>query len=187
MREAAALFGACTTDFVDGAIMGSVDAGGVNSPIILSGPASADAERALEQLGFNVRALPNSKAGDACGLKLLRSLLTKGMEALAIECFATAEKMGLSNEVRENLLDVNARPFPDLMDAMVRTHVVHAPRRQYEVAAAIDQAQAFGLKAPVSEAVLEVYRKNAVRIEAERPGVPATVQEALKWLSKGMD
>ena len=33
----------------------------------------------------------DGKAGDGAALKLLRTLLTKGVEALAVECFVAAE------------------------------------------------------------------------------------------------
>lgn len=187
MRDCAAAFDATRAAFVDGAIMGSVALAGAGAPIVLSGPEAGRAARALGALGFDAEALPDSRAGDAGGLKLLRTLLTKGIEALAVECFAAARRMGLEEEIRASLSDIGARPFPELLEAMVRTHVVHAPRRRHEVEAALGQARSLGLKAPVTEAVLGAYRETARRIEAERPGVPADLDQAVSWLSKGLE
>ncbi|MGR3272687.1 NAD(P)-dependent oxidoreductase [Thalassococcus profundi] len=183
MRDCAALFDTRPSDFVDGAIMGSVDLSGSGAPVLLSGPAADRACAALSTLGFSAKALPASQAGDACGVKLLRTLMTKGIEALAVECFAAARGMGLEEELRANLSDIGARPFPSLLDAMVRTHMIHAPRRQHEVEAAIGQARSLGLKTPVTDAVLVAYRQTARRIDSERPPAPGSVAEAVSWLA----
>ncbi|MBU2890826.1 hypothetical protein KO492_14080 [Celeribacter halophilus] len=184
MQDCAAEFGNQSARFVDAAIVGSVDLSGAKAPILLSGPNADQAEAALRALGFDAKALPDSKAGDACGVKLLRTLMTKGIEALAIECFSAAAKMGLSKEICENLSDIGVRPFPELLDAMVRSHVIHAPRRKLEMEAAIDQAQSLGLQVPVNQSVLEVYKATSARIEAEHPNVPMSIGQALNWLSK---
>lgn len=184
MRDCAELFNDAQSHFIDGAIMGSVDLSGANSPIILSGPCANDTARILNNLGFSATPLPNSSAGDAGGLKLLRTLMTKGIEALAIECFATARAMNLEAEIRHNLSDIGTSPFPDLLDAMVRSHVIHAPRRQHEVEAALEQAHAMGLSAPLTQAVLEKYTKTANRIANEQPKTPMDIDQAVAWLSE---
>ena len=186
MRECDAILEGTEIAFVDGAIMGSVDLSGAGSPIILSGAAAANVSAELNRLGFNTRAMANSSPGEAGGLKLLRTLMSKGIEALAVECYSTAQLMGLEAELRENLADISARPFPDLLDAMVRTHIVHAPRRQHEVEDAIAQARSFGLQTPVSDAVLAAYTKTSRRIAEEQPAPPADVAEAVRWLSAGL-
>ncbi|MBL3575957.1 hypothetical protein JMK10_02410 [Rhodovulum sulfidophilum] len=186
MRACATKFDGSQTAFVDGAIMGSVDLSGADAPIILSGSEAGRAATELTAVGLHAVALANSQPGDACGLKLLRTLMTKGIEALAVECFAAADRMGLSAEIRANLTDINARPFPDLLDAMVRTHVVHAPRRQHEVAAALEQAGSLGLRAPVTEAVLDAYRRTAHRIDTEKPKPPTQVEQAVRWLAEDL-
>ncbi len=126
--------------------------------------------------------MPRSKAGDASGLKLLRTLMTKGIEALAIECFSAAREMGLQNEIRASLTDISARPFPDLLDAMVHSHITHAARRLHEIEAALDQVKAHGLSLPVNEVVLEAFRKTADRMGFENPVAPNDVEQALQWL-----
>lgn len=186
MRDCDAILAGTEVAFVDGAIMGSVDLSGAGSPIILSGAGAKSVSAALNRLGFNTRAMANSLPGEAGGLKLLRTLMSKGIEALAVECYATAQRMGLAAELRENLADISARPFPDLLDAMVRTHVLHAPRREHEVEDAIAQARSFGLQTPVSDAVLAAYAKTSQRIAEESPTPPANVAEAVRWLSAGL-
>ena len=82
MHECAALFEGRPVEFVDGAIMGSVDLAGAGAPILLSGPAAQRGAALLSSLGFQASALSDSAAGDACGLKLLRTLMTKESKRL---------------------------------------------------------------------------------------------------------
>ncbi|MCA0851253.1 hypothetical protein [Salipiger thiooxidans] len=184
MEQCAAAFAEERARFVDGAIMGSVDLSGANAPILLSGPRAPEALATLEELGFSVSALPDSAAGDAGGIKLLRTLMTKGIEALAIECYAAASAMGLEAPIRDNLSDISARPFPELLDAMVRSHVQHAPRRKYEVAAAIAQAESYGLKLPLTQSVLQSYERTVRQLENTAPKGPLSTDEAVALLSE---
>lgn len=187
MREAAARFEGRPARFVDGAIMGSVDLHGARTPILLAGPGAQDAAAAMNALGFVARALPASQAGDAVALKLLRSVLTKGLEALTAECFVAARTMGLEDALRGELRDIGETPFVDFLDMLLRTHVVHAPRRRGEVAAALAQLEAVGAPATVTQAVLEAFARTAARLEA-RPAFGSGTPDAgaaLAWLGGG--
>ena len=44
----------------------------------------------------------NDRAGDASAVKMLRSIMLKGIEALAIECLMVARKQGLLDEMDKN-------------------------------------------------------------------------------------
>lgn len=186
MRDCAALFAGRPGRFMDAAIMGSVNMSGADAPITISGPDAKSWARTLTSFGFTVAALPNSQAGDASGLKLLRSLMTKGLEALAVECFSAAREMGLEAEIRENLQEIGERSFPAVLDAMVRTHVVHAPRRRHEVAAAIAQAEALGLHVPLAHAVLDAYSRTEARLQSGAFEEVPPLNEAVAWLAEGL-
>lgn len=187
MRDCAALFEGVEARFVDAAIMGSVDLAGADAPITLAGPHAGTAAAMLCSLGFNATALPGTVAGDASGLKLLRSILMKGIEALAVECFATSERMGLADRLRDNLLDVSKRPFPDLLDAMLRTHPMHAARRRHEVEAALGQAQSLGLDLPLTHAVLSAFTRTERALEDRPLHRSADIAEIIAWLSGDLE
>ena len=186
MAEAAALFSAPAA-FVDGAIMGSVDLNGADTPIILAGSEAARAAGMLERLGLPATALADSRPGDAAALKLLRSVVTKGIEAVAVEAYVAAHRLGLADALRANLDDISRRPFPDFLDAIVRTHPVHAARRAREVEAAIGELGAHALPTDVSRAVLARFETTAGRLAADPPPQRLTARpsarEAAAWLA----
>jgi 3-hydroxyisobutyrate dehydrogenase len=172
--------------FVDAAIMGSVAMSGAKTPTLLSGERAPEAAGMLSRLGMNATAMPGSAPGDACAIKLLRSVVTKGLEAVAVEGFLAANRMGLLEALRDNLRDVGRTPFPDFLDAIVRTHVVHAPRRTHEVEAAIEQLRGCGVEPVVSRAVADRFRRTA---EADRElevvvAAGETRDLALAWLDE---
>ena len=183
MSRCADLFENSRTTFVDAAIMGSVDLAGADAPITIAGPAAARTGDSLTALGLRVTVLPDSVPGDASGLKLVRSILMKGIEAVAAECYAVAGRMGLRDVLKKDLASIDEKPFADLLDAMVRTHPIHAPRRVLEVQAAIDQANALGLRLPLTETVRTSFEATCRRLETSPPGEMPDIHQSAKWIT----
>ena len=174
-------------DFIDGAIMGSIALTGIRTPILLSGPAAEAGARLLEALGFRCSTLPSSRPGDASSLKLLRSLFTKGLEALTVETLLVAEAKGLRDRLLEQLAVIDEAPFANYLSILVTSHVVHACRRLAEVEAARDELLRDGFDLASIEATIQRFRVTALRLDAEQPPAEATVElaGALAWLSSG--
>ena len=106
-------------------------------------------------------------------LKLLRSVMTKGMESLAVECMVAAERMGLRASLYEVLADIDRTPLTAFMDSFVRSHVLHAPRRLAEVREARDQLHEAGLEPLVLNGVEQLFDRTTRGIQArarQRPG-----------------
>jgi 3-hydroxyisobutyrate dehydrogenase-like beta-hydroxyacid dehydrogenase len=98
MREVAAVVQPTGALFADGAVMAAVPPHGHRVPVLLSGPgAGAMAERTA---GFGLRLeVIGDQPGQAAAVKMLRSLLVKGIEALVIECLLGAEHYGVRDRV----------------------------------------------------------------------------------------
>ncbi len=165
MRAAAARFAERGGRFVDVAIMGAIAANGIATPLLVAGdatqPAVDETLRVLEDLGAPVQRLAASQAGDAATLKLLRSVFTKGMEALAVECLVCAEHFGVRDRLYEVLGDIDRAPLKDFLNMLVTTHLLHAERRWHEVDNAITQLEAAELPPRVMFGVREVFERTA--------------------------
>jgi 3-hydroxyisobutyrate dehydrogenase-like beta-hydroxyacid dehydrogenase len=170
--------------FVDGAIMGAVDLHGADTPILLAGEAAGMAARLMQAAGLPAMALPDSRPGDASAVKLLRSVVTKGLEAVAVEAYVAARRLGLEDALKANLADISRTAFPDILDSMVRTHPAHALRRAAEVEAAVAALEAEALPAEVARAVLTRFRRTAARIRAEDAPTDSGLDKAVDWLRK---
>lgn len=169
--------------YVDTAIMGAISLGHEHTPLLASGEGSDQLKSLLEPVGGRVRVIAGGAPGDAISLKILRSVFTKGMEALAVELLTSAEKQNVRPQLYEQLRDIDETPLRSFLDMLVRTHVVHARRRLHEVHDAERELAAQGLPSLVLTGVAERFLATADALE-QRPLTTAepTVETALEWL-----
>ena len=87
---------------VDTAIMAPVYPKEISVPLLLAHPDAQIKAEKLCALGLN--AMPaGDQIGDAAAIKMCRSIMIKGMEALTIECFLTARQYGVEDAVKASL------------------------------------------------------------------------------------
>jgi 3-hydroxyisobutyrate dehydrogenase len=170
--------------YVDAVILGAIALTGVATPLLAAGATSAEAMREFAGLGAPVRVLPQAEAGDAAALKLLRTILTKGLEALAVECLVAAEKQGIRAELCDAMSDVDAAGFANFLDMLVRTHIQHSARRLHEVQRAEAQLSSLGLPASMVLASQQVFARTTRSAAQNPPPAAATtdIGAALAWL-----
>ena len=172
-------------DYVDVAIMGAIAYLREKTPLLCSG-AKADAfVELLLAAGATARALPASQPGDAITLKILRSVFTKGMEALAVEVLLAAERQQLRPALYEVLKDIDQAPLPAFLEMLVSTHVVHATRRLHEVEEAERQLASLGIASSVLGGVRQRFSHSSegLALEPITEEKPSLAQ-ALDWLGR---
>jgi len=132
-RQAAAVIAGAGGHYVDMAIMAPVHPGLHRTPVLLSGEAAALVQPELAGLGM-VAELAGPEVGQASAIKMVRSILVKGMEAVTAECFLAARRAGVEEAVLASLrrsdpnLDWQARAAYNL-ERMAR----HGHRRAAEL------------------------------------------------------
>lgn len=182
-REAAARAQAAGKSYVDTAIMGAISLNRVRTPLLATGDGADTLKAMLEPAGARVQVISGGKAGDAISLKILRSVFTKGMEALCVELLMSAERQGVRQQLHEQLADIDQTPLRDFMDMLVRTHVVHARRRAHEVHDARNELLAQGLQSVVLAGVEQRFLDTVAALENTPPEQPEPdVDQALAWL-----
>jgi len=101
-QAAAAAVEAAGGRYVDVAVMAPVDSE-LAVPMLLAGPHAAAAKDLLAALGFSNARLVGDEVGRASAIKMIRSVMVKGIEALSAECAAAAEAAGVLDEVVASL------------------------------------------------------------------------------------
>ncbi|MBP0484547.1 NAD(P)-dependent oxidoreductase [Sagittula salina] len=97
-RQAAEVIEAAGGRYVDVAVMSPVHPKLHHAPLLVSGP-HADAGMAV-LFSLDMRPEPaGEEVGRASSIKMLRSVMVKGMEALTAECFLAAYRAGVAEEV----------------------------------------------------------------------------------------
>lgn len=88
--------------YVDVAVMSPVHPARHLTPLLVSGPHAEAAIEALERLGMKPR-LGGDKVGQASSIKMLRSVIIKGLEALTAEAMLAARCAGVEDAVIASL------------------------------------------------------------------------------------
>jgi 3-hydroxyisobutyrate dehydrogenase-like beta-hydroxyacid dehydrogenase len=182
-RAAAAAVAGGSDSFVDVAVMGAVSLHGIRTPLLAAGPAAPRFAGIMNALGFNVEPWPGSTVGDASDLKLLRSVFTKGLEAVVIESMLAAEALGLRTKLTQLLSDYDRRPLRDHIEMYMRTHPGHAERRLPEMLQAETQILGRGLPSLTTRAAIERYRRT-VALQSDRSVATQArnAAQAIAWL-----
>jgi 3-hydroxyisobutyrate dehydrogenase-like beta-hydroxyacid dehydrogenase len=165
--------------FVDVAIMSPVNPARLDVPLLLSGPRALDGERALRSLGFgNVHTI-GSRVGEASAVKMIRSVIVKGIEALTAEAMLAASEAGVVEEVLASLdASESARPWGERANYNLDRMIVHGVRRAEEMDEVVRTLISLGI-------VPHLTRQTALRQrEIGNLGLrsPETLEEKLEQL-----
>jgi 3-hydroxyisobutyrate dehydrogenase-like beta-hydroxyacid dehydrogenase len=130
----AALVEAAGADYVEAAVMAPVPPQRLRVPMLLGGKHASSLAEALRGVGMNATAL-SDKIGVASAVKMCRSIVIKGLEALTMESMLAARRFGAEREVLESLNGT----FPSmgwtgkLPDYLISRAAEHGRRRAAEM------------------------------------------------------
>jgi 3-hydroxyisobutyrate dehydrogenase-like beta-hydroxyacid dehydrogenase len=157
-RETASVLGG-EARYVDVAVMAPVHPARHQTPVLLAGP-NAEAVAPI-LLGFGMKAsLAGEAIGAAAAIKMVRSVMIKGMEALTLECLLAASRAGVENEVIASL----SKSFPTLdwtkmieynLERMAR----HGTRRAAEMEEVADTLRELGIEPLLATATVGRQRQ----------------------------
>lgn len=131
--------------YVEGAVMTSIPPYRLKVPLLLGGPEAAALEPALNTLGFAAR-VASATLGVASAVKMCRSVMIKGLEAMVIESFTAARHHGVEDAVIASLQET----FPGIdwekQAAYFFQRVIeHGRRRSEEVREVAETVREAGL------------------------------------------
>jgi 3-hydroxyisobutyrate dehydrogenase-like beta-hydroxyacid dehydrogenase len=144
-RRAAGLIDGAGGRYVEGAVMTSVPPYRIKVPLLLGGGNAKDLAPLLVELGFDAK-VASEQLGIASAVKMCRSIMIKGMEAMVIESFTTARAYGVEDAVLASL----AETFPGInwekQGAYFFQRVIeHGRRRAEEVREVAETVRDIGL------------------------------------------
>jgi 3-hydroxyisobutyrate dehydrogenase len=132
-REAAAIVEAAGGRYVEAAVMTSVPPKGLRSPMLLGGPHAAAFAAGMGVFDMALTVF-SEEIGRASSVKMCRSVMIKGLEALTTECLLAARRYGVEKEVLASLSDT--LPHPDwrgLARYVISRPLIHGRRRAEEM------------------------------------------------------
>jgi 3-hydroxyisobutyrate dehydrogenase-like beta-hydroxyacid dehydrogenase len=138
--------------FVEVAVMAPVLPYGHRVPMLAGGPSAPLFAERMTPFGLRCEVLPGG-VGTAAAVKMCRSIVVKGLEALMCECVLGASRYQAGPHVFASLNE----SFPGidwqkLADYMVGRVVVHGERRAREMEEVADTLRAIGVEPIMAEA-----------------------------------
>jgi len=175
--------GASGAAFVEVAVMAPVLPYGHKVPMLIGGAGAGAFAAAMTPFGLRLQHLEGAKVGSAAAVKMCRSIVVKGIEALLFECAMGASRFDADDLVWASL----AETFPgikwkELADYTSGRVVVHGERRAREMEEVADTLRAIGVDPIMAEATAKRQDWSAQMGLRSKfgPGGPKTYREVLE-------
>lgn len=150
--------------FCDAAVMGTVPGNGHKVPMFLTGDGSRDFADTFSAYGMRLTVL-DAPTGGSSAIKMLKSVVMKGLPQLMLESFEAAEQYGVLDTLVDSLKEsLDGKGVEKLANTFVARTMIHAGRRGAEMRDVVSTLQALDVNADMSKAAAgkleELARKN---------------------------
>jgi 3-hydroxyisobutyrate dehydrogenase-like beta-hydroxyacid dehydrogenase len=177
-QQAACCIEAAGGHYVEAGVMTSVPPYGVRVPMLLGGARAAELAPQLKAWGMDATVV-SEQLGVASAIKMCRSIMIKGLEALVIESYATARRYG----VEDHVLPTLAETFPSIdwhkQGAYFFSRVVqHGQRRADEMREAARTVQEAGFEPLMTSPIADKQQWVA---DLAAAGVFAQMAKDARW------
>lgn len=157
MEKAAAIAGDAVK-FVDASIMGPVDLMGLKAPFVASGPHAAEFRDRMTPYGMVINVVGNNP-GDASAMKLIRSVLMKGLAMILLETMEAARRRDILDAVIDDVsVTFNDIPFQKIIKRYIGGTAVHCERRIHEMKECLELLHASGSTDRATRATISMLR-----------------------------
>lgn len=188
-QRAAEVITAAGGRYVDVAVMAPVHPKRNMVPLLLAGPSAEQAAPLLEALPMAPRVV-EGPVGAASSIKMIRSVMVKGLEALTAECVLAAEAAGVTDEVLGSLQ--RSHPGTDWRRQAAynfERSVAHGARRAAEMEEVVQTLADLGLPNRMASATARWQSGLAGAIETPDPDqdLSQTAGDLLAALNRPQD
>ena len=145
--------------YVDVAVLAPIYPARHQTPMLLAGPHADAIAPALAALGMRVR-VAGAETGAAAAIKMVRSVMIKGIEALTLECFLAASRAGVIDEVAASMK--NNYPGLDwgkIVSYNLERMASHGERRAAEMEEVADTLRELGVEPLMTSATVNRQRQ----------------------------
>lgn len=174
-RAAATHIAAAGGRYVDVAVMAPVHPARRAVPLLLSGPHAQAGRDALAAIGFTNLRVVAGEVGAASSIKMIRSVMVKGLEALTTEWILAAEAAGIRDEA---VAALNASwpgiDWADKADYNLDRMMVHGLRRAAEMEEVAKTLDALGTGSAMTRGAVE--RQRAIGLLGLAPAATLTAK-----------
>lgn len=169
----------------DAAVMGTVPGNQHRVPMLLAGDGAKAFHDAFSAYGMRLTVL-QAEAGAASAIKMLKSVVMKGLPQLLIEAFQAAEKFGVTETLAASLAQsLEGKTVEQLANTFTARTLIHAARRSAEMQDVVATLDALGVDAGMSKATQQKLEQLAAQNWKTRLGPEGSempYQDAIRFL-----
>jgi 3-hydroxyisobutyrate dehydrogenase-like beta-hydroxyacid dehydrogenase len=131
--------------YVDVAVMAPVHPALHKTPMLLAGPHAEALLPLLQALDMKA-AIAGEAVGAAAAIKMVRSVMIKGLEALTLECFLAAHRAGVEPQIFQSLShSFPGLDWPQMVEYNLERMANHGTRRAHEMEEVADTLRELGI------------------------------------------
>lgn len=163
-RAAARVIEAAGGRYVDVAVLAPVNPSRMDVPLLLASPVASEAAEALRRMGFINLRVVGPEVGRASAIKMIRSVMVKGVEALTAEMMLAADAAGVADEVLASLdASEKVKPWAEKATYNLERMATHGLRRAAEMEEVAKTLTALGVAPVMTEGTVHRQRDMAGR------------------------
>jgi 3-hydroxyisobutyrate dehydrogenase-like beta-hydroxyacid dehydrogenase len=145
--------------YIDVAVLAPIYPARHQTPLLIAGPDSQAVAPTLAGLGMRA-SIAGAEIGAAAAIKMVRSVMIKGIEALTLECFLAAARAGVIDEVAASMRN----NYPGLDWAKIAPYnlermAVHGERRAAEMEEVAETLRELGVEPLMTNATVKRQRE----------------------------
>jgi 3-hydroxyisobutyrate dehydrogenase-like beta-hydroxyacid dehydrogenase len=173
--------------FVEAAVMSAVPKERLQVPMLLGGPHAFGAHQCLQRVGMNAQPF-SDQLGLASAVKMCRSVVIKGLEALVIESLFAARRYGAEDKVLDSL----AASFPAmgwenrLPDYLISRVAEHGHRRALEMREVAQTLEQVGVEPVMALATAQRQEQLIGKMAQRKLAVDSAEQFSWRALSDAL-
>ncbi|MBI3705634.1 MAG: NAD(P)-dependent oxidoreductase [Rhizobiales bacterium] len=161
--------------YVDVAVIAPIHPARHKTPLLIAGPHAQAIAPLLGEMEMKLSIVPG-ETGKAAAIKMIRSVMIKGMEALSLECFLAASRAGLLEEVTASLKNnYPTLDFTRIADYNIGRMASHGERRAAEMEESAATLRELGLDPLMVDATVARQREMGTLGKQEK--VRATLKD----------
>jgi len=145
--------------YVDVAVIAPIHPKRHKTPLLIAGPYAEGIAPLLREMEMTLKVV-SPDTGQAAAIKMIRSVMIKGIEALTLECFLAAERAGLVEEVAVSMQNnYPTLDFGQIADYNIERMASHGERRAAEMEESCVTLRELGLDPAMTEGTVRRQRE----------------------------
>lgn len=145
--------------YVDVAVIAPIHPARHKTPLLVAGPHADEIAPLLQEMEMKLKIIPGG-TGQAAAIKMIRSVMIKGLEALTLECYLAASRAGLLDDVLVSMKNnYPTLDFAQMGDYNIERMASHGERRAAEMEESAVTLRELGLEPLMVEATVKRQRE----------------------------